>query len=322
MNDSILRVEHLTKWFPIRRGLSLKTAGHVKAVNDVSFSVRQGETLGLVGESGCGKSTLARVILRLIPATSGEVSYRGVDVLRADKDTLMSMRKSMQIIFQDPYGSLHPKMRVRTILEEPLIISRRGTKAERAERVRELMGLVQLREEHLKRFPHEFSGGQRQRIVIARALATNPELVICDEPVSALDVSVRAQILNLLEDLQNQLGLTYLFISHDLSIVEHICDRVIVMYLGKIMELADKETLFGNASHPYTKALLSAVPVIGGAGRRKRVMLEGDIPSPANPPEGCPFRTRCARAADICRSVPELRDIGGGHLVACHFLNN
>lgn len=321
MNDIILNVENLTKWFPVKRGLALKTKGYVKAVNDVSFSVRQGETLGLVGESGCGKSTLARVILRLLEATSGKVSYKGTDILQADKRTLTSMRRHMQIIFQDPYGSLHPKMRVRTILEEPLIISRCGGKAERAERIKELIGMVQLKEEHLERFPHEFSGGQRQRIVIARALATNPDLVICDEPVSALDVSVRSQILNLLEDLQNQFDLTYLFISHDLSVIEHICNRIIVMYLGKIMELADKNILFSDASHPYTIALLSAAPTIGRVNRRERVMLEGDVPSPANPPEGCPFRTRCPHAMDVCRTAPELKDTGGGHLVACHLRN-
>lgn len=319
MNGVILNVENLTKWFPVKRGLALKTKGYVKAVNGVSFSVRQGETLGLVGESGCGKSTLARVILRLIEATSGSVSYRGADVLKADKNTLVSMRRNMQIIFQDPYGSLHPKMKIGTALEEPLIISRCGNKTERRERVKELIGLVQLKEEHLSRYPHEFSGGQRQRIVIARALATNPDFVICDEPVSALDVSVRSQILNLLEDLQNQFGLTYLFISHDLSVIEHICDRVVVMYLGKVMELAGKAALFSNARHPYTRALLSAAPALGGRGRRERVVLEGDIPSPANPPEGCPFRTRCGSAADICRAEPELKDVGGGHLVACHF---
>lgn len=321
MNNIILNVENLTKWFPVRRGLALRTKGFVKAVNGVSFSVRQGETLGLVGESGCGKSTLARVILRLIQATSGSVTYKSEDILKADKNTLMSMRRNMQIIFQDPYGSLHPKMKIGTALEEPLIISRCGSKADRRGRVRELIGLVQLKEEHLDRYPHEFSGGQRQRIVIARALATNPDFVICDEPVSALDVSVRSQILNLLEDLQNRFGLTYLFISHDLGVIEHICDRVIVMYLGKVMELADKAAFFSGARHPYTKALLSAVPVIGGRGKRERIVLEGDIPSPANPPEGCPFRTRCKNAADICRSEPELKDIGGGHFVACHFGN-
>lgn len=321
MNDVILNVKHLTKWFPVKRGLALKTKGYVKAVNGVSFTVRQGETLGLVGESGCGKSTLARVILRLIEATSGSVLYRGADVLKADKSALMPMRRHMQIIFQDPYGSLHPKMKIRTTLEEPLIISRCGSKTERRERVKELISLVQLKEEHLDRYPHEFSGGQRQRIVIARALATNPDFVICDEPVSALDVSVRSQILNLLKDLQNQFGLTYLFISHDLGVIEHICDRIIVMYLGKVMEMADKAALFSGARHPYTKALLSAAPALGGRGKRERIVLEGDMPSPANPPEGCPFRTRCANAADICRVEPELKDIGGGHMVACHLGN-
>ncbi len=317
--DAIVTVENLTKWYPIKRGLFLGVKGHIRAVDGVSFSLRRGETLGLVGESGCGKSTLARAILRLVEPTSGKIDYRGQDFLQADKRTLTAMRRHMQIVFQDPYGSLHPKMRIGKILEEPLIISGYGGREARAARVKELIGLVGLREEHLGRFPHEFSGGQRQRIVIARALATNPELVICDEPVSALDVSVRSQILNLLEELQERFGLTYLFISHDLSVIEHICDRVAVMYLGRIAEMADRDALFGNPTHPYTRALLSAVPEIGGA-RRERVVLEGDIPSPANPPEGCRFHTRCPHAAEVCKTVPELRDLGDGHLVACHLV--
>lgn len=318
MNSVILKVERLVKWFPIKRGLTFRTKGYVKAVDDVSFSVNKGETLGLVGESGCGKSTLARTILKLAEPTSGKVEFKGADVLGADKKALAAMRRHMQIIFQDPYGSLHPKMRVGTILREPLIINKFGSASARSDRVNELINLVQLREEHLNRFPHEFSGGQRQRIVIARALATNPELIICDEPVSALDVSVRSQILNLLEDLQEQFGFTYIFISHDLSVVEHICDRIAVMYLGKMMEIAPKKALFENAQHPYTQALLSAVPVVGGE-RRGRIMLEGDIPSPANPPPGCRFRTRCRYAAEICATPPELKNIGDGHFVACHF---
>lgn len=317
MSDTILKVGHLVKWFPIKSGLTLKTKGHVKAVDDVSFSVSRGETLGVVGESGCGKSTLARTILRLLEPTSGTVEFNGVEVLSADKKTLGAMRRQMQIIFQDPYGSLHPKMRIGTILNEPLLISKFGDKAARIKRVNELINLVQLKEEHLSRFPHEFSGGQRQRIVIARALATNPELIICDEPVSALDVSVRSQILNLLEDLQRQFSFTYIFISHDLSVVEYICDRIVVMYLGKVMEVAGKNSLFANARHPYTQALLSAAPTIGGKTHR-RIMLEGDIPSPANPPQGCRFRTRCRYAAEICATLPELTDVGKGHLVACH----
>lgn len=315
MSNTILKVEHLVKWFPIKGGLTLKTKGHVKAVDDVSFSVGKGETLGLVGESGCGKSTLARTILRLIEPTSGTVEFKGTDVFGADKKTLGAMRRQMQIIFQDPYGSLHPKMRIGTILNEPLIINKFGDKASRTKRVNELINLVQLKEEHLSRFPHEFSGGQRQRIVIARALATSPELIICDEPVSALDVSVRSQILNLLEDLQRQFGFTYIFISHDLSVVEYICDRIAVMYLGKVVEMAEKTALFTNARHPYTQALLSAAPTVE---KRKRIMLEGDIPSPANPPQGCRFRTRCRYATEICTTLPELINVGAGHLVACH----
>jgi oligopeptide/dipeptide ABC transporter ATP-binding protein len=317
MSGAILKVSRLTKWFPIKRGVTLRTVGHVKAVDDVSFSVSRGETLGVVGESGCGKSTLARAMLRLIEPTSGSVEYDGADFLAAGRGALLSMRQRMQIVFQDPYGSLHPRMRVGTILEEPLIISRLGSKSSRRERVRELIKLVGLTEESLSRFPHEFSGGQRQRIVIARALATNPDLIICDEPVSALDVSVRSQILNLLSDLQDSLGLTYIFISHDLSVVEHICDRVIVMYLGRIMENAPKEGLFSNPAHPYTKALLSAAPMIGGAAG-ERIVLEGDVPSPANPPDGCRFRTRCRYASEICLTAPEEREVAPGHFVACH----
>ncbi len=318
MSELVLEVENLTKWFPLKRGLTLRTKGHIKAVDDVSFEVYRGETLGLVGESGCGKSTLARSILRLVEPTSGRVKFKGIDFLGAEGRDLLAMRKRMQIVFQDPYGSLHPKMRVGKILEEPLLIGGYGDAERRRGRVKELIGLVGLKEEHLSRFPHEFSGGQRQRIVIARALATTPDLIVCDEPVSALDVSVRSQILNLLEELQERFGLTYLFISHDLSVVEHICERVAVMYLGKIVELADKKALFSNPVHPYTQALLSAAPTFGAPPGRERIVLEGDIPSPANPPEGCRFHTRCRFAVDLCGTKPELRDIGGGHLVSCH----
>jgi len=318
MRETVLNVENLVKWFPVKRGLMSWKKKYIKAVDGVSFKVYRGETLGLVGESGCGKSTLARAVLRLVEPTSGKIEFKGADFLKADNRTLLAMRKRMQIVFQDPYGSLHPKMRVGKILEEPLIISGYGNAGKRRERVRKLTGLVGLKEEHIERFPHEFSGGQRQRIVIARSLATNPDLIICDEPVSALDVSVRSQILNLLEDLQEEFGLTYLFISHDLSVVEHICDRIAVMYLGKIVELAEKRELFTNPVHPYTQALLFAVPMIGSKTRQKRIVLEGDIPSPADPPEGCRFHTRCRYAVDICRTKPELRDIGSDHLVACH----
>lgn len=315
----LVEVRHLAKWFPIRKGLTLRTVGHIKAVDDVSFQIYQGETLGLVGESGCGKTTLVRTMLRLTEPTAGEMVYDGEDFLRLNKKELKEKRKDMQIVFQDPFGSLHPKMKIRTILEEPLIINKYGDKETRAARVRELMELVDLKEEQLDRYPHEFSGGQRQRIVIARALATNPAFVVCDEPVSALDVSVRSQILNLLNDLQEKFQLTYLFISHDLSVVEHICDRVVVMYLGKVVEMATREQLFRNPLHPYTQALFSAVPQVNPEKQRERIPLEGDIPSPADPPPGCHFHGRCRYACEECRSrEPELVDLGDGHLVACH----
>ena len=314
----LIEAQNLKKWFPLRKSLSFRPHGYVKAVDDVSFTIYQGETLGLVGESGCGKSTLARTLLRLIEPTDGKLLCQGEDFLSVNRARLKEMRRDMQIIFQDPFGSLHPKMRVGTILEEPLIINKYGDKARRTARVRELIAMVGLEPEHLKRFPHEFSGGQRQRIVIARALATDPSFVICDEPVSALDVSVRSQVLNLLKDLQQNMGLTYLFVSHDLSVVEHFCDRVIVMYLGQIVELASREELFNRPRHPYTQALLSAAPQVRPQNRRQRITLEGDIPSPARPPQGCRFHTRCAHAMDICTTTPPTVDVGGGHLVVCH----
>jgi len=317
-SNVLISAKNLKKWYPIRKGLAFKPKGYVKAVDDVSFDLFSGETLGLVGESGCGKSTLARTLLRLIEPTGGQLLCQGEDFLQADRRRLKAMRRNMQIIFQDPFGSLHPKMRVSTILEEPLIIAKYGDKATRRARVRALMDMVGLKPEHLTRFPHEFSGGQRQRIVIARALATSPSFVICDEPVSALDVSVRSQVLNLLKDLQNDMGLTYLFISHDLSVVEHFCDRVIVMYLGRIVEVATRDDLFNNPAHPYTEALLSAAPQVQEKNRRQRITLEGDIPSPANPPAGCRFHTRCPQARDICKTEPPTVDLGQGHLVACH----
>lgn len=316
--EVLLEVKNLKKWFPIKRGLSFSEKRYIKAVDDVSFTVYKGETLGLVGESGCGKSTLARTILRLIEPTGGQVLYRGEDFLQKGKREVKEMRSNLQIVFQDPYGSLHPKMRVGEIIEAPLVISKYGDKEMRKERVNELVEMVDLKPEHLKRYPHEFSGGQRQRIVIARTLATNPDFVICDEPVSALDVSVRSQILNLLRDLQEKLGLTYLFISHDLSVVEHICDRVVVMYLGKVVEMATSEALFTNPQHPYTRALLSAAPQIFEENRSDRITLDGDVPSPANPPKGCRFHTRCPHSTERCTEEPPLIDIGDGHLVSCH----
>ena len=294
----LLQADDVCKWFPIK-GWFFEKKRYVQAVNHVSFQLYKGETLGLVGESGCGKTTLARTVLRLIEPTQGSIQFDGVDLMAQKKKQLRAMRKDMQIVFQDPYSALHPRMTVRQIIEEPMRI--RGMykdPQQRRERVSQLLKMVGLNDTHLNRYPHEFSGGQRQRIVIARALATQPKLIICDEPVSALDVSVRAQILNLLRDLQEELGLTYLFISHDLSVVEHICDRVAIMYLGQMVELGSNEDIFNHPLHPYTKALLSAAPQVGQFGRRDRILLEGDIPSPADPPSGCRFRTRCPYAAE------------------------
>jgi oligopeptide/dipeptide ABC transporter ATP-binding protein len=317
--DVLLEAKDIVKWFPIKKALSFKPKGFVKAVDGVSFSIMKGETVGLVGESGCGKSTLARTILRLIEPNSGELLLDGDDFLSAGRHELKELRKKMQIIFQDPYGSLHPKMKIKTILGEPLRISGYGNAEKRAARISELINLVGLKDEHLSRFPHEFSGGQRQRIVIARALATNPGFIICDEPVSALDVSVRSQVLNLLKDLQQSINLTYLFISHDLSVVEHFCDRVMVMYLGRLVEYGSRDDLFKHPAHPYTRALLSAAPQIREKDRRERITLEGDVPSPANPPEGCRFHTRCPKADKICKADPPMENLGGGHYSACYF---
>ncbi|MBC7222359.1 dipeptide ABC transporter ATP-binding protein [Candidatus Bipolaricaulota bacterium] len=322
----LLRVNRLKKYFPVRRGVFRRIVGWVKAVDEVDFFIRQGETLGLVGESGCGKTTCARTILRLIEPTSGEVWFRSkhfgreVDVVHADKKTMKLLRREMQIIFQDPYSSLNPRMTVGDIIGEPLVVHGLAKGKALRERVAELLEAVGLKPEHMRRYPHEFSGGQRQRIGIARALALNPQLVVCDEPVSALDVSIQAQILNLLEDLQDQFGLTYLFVAHDLSVVKHISDRVAVMYLGKIVELAETEELFLRPRHPYTEALLSAVPVPDPDYQAERIILQGDVPSPVNPPKGCRFHPRCMYAKDICANqTPELVDLGGEHYVACHF---
>jgi oligopeptide transport system ATP-binding protein len=318
----VLKVENLTKHFPIRRGLfNQRLVGAVQAVDDISFDVYEGETLGLVGESGCGKSTTGRSILQLYEPTSGNVYFKGQDLTSVDGEALRRIRRNMQIIFQDPYASLNPRMTVGSIISEPLEVHRIGNAKERKERVKELLRLVGLNPYFINRYPHEFSGGQRQRIGVARALALNPEFIVCDEPISALDVSIQAQIVNLLEELQQKFGLTYLFIAHDLSMVRHISDRVAVMYLGKIVELTDRDELYRSPQHPYTRALLSAVPIPDPAKERERerTILKGDVPSPDNPPSGCRFHTRCPIAETVCsHKEPEWREIKEGHWVACH----
>ncbi|NLJ25176.1 MAG: dipeptide ABC transporter ATP-binding protein [Firmicutes bacterium] len=319
----LLEVKDLIKHFPIHKGFIVsKQVGAVKAVDGVSFSINRGETLGLVGESGCGKSTTGRLILRLIEATSGEVWFEGRNILDLGREEMRELRRDMQIIFQDPYASLNPRMTVGDIIGEPLQIHGIARGREQEQRVRQLLEVVGLASYHARRYPHEFSGGQRQRIGVARALAVNPKIIVCDEPVSALDVSIQAQVVNLLQDLQAEYGLTYLFIAHDLSVVKHISDRVAVMYLGKIVELTDKESLYDKPLHPYTRALLSAIPIADPTLTRDRIILEGDVPSPINPPSGCRFHTRCSEAKEICRQEePVFADAGGGHLVACHLVN-
>ncbi len=322
MAEILLEVKDLVKHFPVRGGVFSRVHSYVRAVDGISFSIAEGETLGLVGESGCGKSTAGRAILRLIEPTSGEVKYKGTDILSLNREKMRQLRREMQIIFQDPYASLNPRMTVGSIVGEPLTIHHIAKGKEREEKVAAILQKVGLRPEHMRRYPHEFSGGQRQRIGIARALALNPKIIIADEPVSALDVSIQAQVINLLQDLQKEFGIAYLVISHDLSVVQHICDRIAVMYLGLIVEIADADELIMSPRHPYTEALLSAVPIPdpSASGKKERIILRGDVPSPVNPPSGCRFHTRCPYKEDKCVSeVPSLHPVNGGHLTACHF---
>lgn len=327
-NEILLEVKNLKKYFPITRGVFRRVVGYVKAVDRVDLFIRQGETLGLVGESGCGKTTLGRSILRLIEPTDGEVWFKTgkgkkLDITKLEDREIKSLRREMRMIFQDPYGSLNPRMTVMDIVGEPLIIHKVAQGKEIEDRVRTLLKIVGLNPRYMRRYPHEFSGGQRQRIGIARALALNPRLVIADEPVSALDVSVQAQVINLLEDLQVQFNLTYLFIAHDLSVVYHISNRIAVMYVGKIMEVGQADEIYQGPRHPYTEALMSAVPVIDPDVKPERILLQGDVPNPANAPSGCTFHPRCRYAKKICsQEEPPLEDIGDEHYVACHFADD
>lgn len=316
----ILQVKDLQQYFPIKGGVFGRTVNHVKAVDGVNFTIYEGETVSIVGESGCGKSTTGRAILRLDEPTGGEMIFQGTNLLSKSKREMRSIRKDLQVIFQDPFASLNPRRSIGQTLEEAMGILNVVPKANRRRRAIELLEQVGLKEEHIDRYPHEFSGGQRQRIGIARALAVEPKLIICDEAVSALDVSVQAQVLNLLKKLQKEYGLTYLFISHDLGVVRHISDRIIVMYLGKVVEIAEKKSLFDNPRHPYTQALLSAIPEPNRKKKKERIILKGDVPSPIDPPAGCRFHTRCPLATDLCRqSDPELKSLGEGHQAACHY---
>jgi peptide/nickel transport system ATP-binding protein len=322
MDHPLLEVKNLKKYFPIRGGIFSKAIGYIYAVDGVSFYLNKGESLGLVGESGCGKSTTARAILRLIEPTKGEILFEGKDVCKLDHGEMRSIRRDMQIVFQDPYASLDPRRTVEQIIGEPLDVFQVSTKKERKNRIAYLLQKVGLSPDHARRYPHEFSGGQRQRIGIARALALNPKMIIGDEPVSALDVSIQAQVINLLEDIQKEFKLSYIIIAHDLAVVEHVCDRIAVMYLGRIVELAKGRELYTSPLHPYTVALLSAIPVPDPNITKKRIILEGDVPSPMRPPAGCHFHTRCPQKKEVCETViPELMDIGKGHFVACHLLN-
>lgn len=320
----LLRVRGLKKYFPIKRGFFNRVVGHVKAVDDVSFDVFSGECLGLVGESGSGKTTVGRTILRAYDPTGGEVCFRAngktVDIASANDSQVRELRKHMQMIFQDPYSSLNPRMTVLNVIGEPLLVNGMKSRRKREDRVRELMQQVGLKPEHLRRYPHAFSGGQRQRIGIARALALNPKFIVADEPVSALDVSVQAQVINLLQELQKELGLTYLFIAHDLSVVRHISDRVAVMYVGKLVEIAEVDSLFDRPRHPYSEALLSAVPIVDPKRRAKPLLLKGEVADPSNPPPGCSFHPRCRYCQQRCKEeMPKLREITPGHLASCHF---
>ncbi len=317
--EILLEVNNLKKYFPIKGGVFGRVVGNVKAVDGVSFYVNKGETVGLVGESGCGKTTTGKVVLRLEEATEGEILFEGRNVLELGREEMRSLRREMQIIFQDPYSSLNPRMTVGNIIGEALEIHGLARGKAKEKKVKELLEVVGLTAHHMRRYPHEFSGGQRQRIGVARALAVDPKLIVCDEPVSALDVSIQAQVINLMEDLQKEFDLTYLFIAHDLSVVKHISDRIAVMYLGKIVELADKAALFKKPIHPYTQALLSAIPIPDPAIKREKIILKGDVPSPVNPPSGCRFHTRCPYVMDICKTEePEFVDWGDRHFAACH----
>ncbi|MDQ0878600.1 oligopeptide transport system ATP-binding protein [Paenibacillus sp. V4I3] len=321
MKQPLVEVKNLKKYFPIKKGIFSRTVNHVKAVDGLDFTIFKGETLGLVGESGCGKSTTGRTILQLLQPTEGEVLYEGTNLVGMNPGELRKLRREMQMIFQDPYASLDPRMTVGEIIAEPIIIHGLAHGKERDRRVEELLNVVGLSSYHAKRYAHEFSGGQRQRIGIARALALDPKLIVADEPVSALDVSIQSQVINLLQDLQEQFQLTYLFIAHDLSVVRHISDRIGVMYLGRIVELADKHELFNSPKHPYTKALLSAVPIPNPLVKKERIVLQGDVPSPANPPSGCTFHPRCSECMAICKTEkPILKEVNGQY-IACHLYN-